>query len=138
MFSGGEMKLIPIVYSHGLTGSRTSYTSVCQELASHGYIVFALDHHDGSCPYTEDFSGDKYWCFDTRAPSLDVKGEDCYEDFHQKVITRETEVRYLLDDITHPAFNKKALKFPHGVTYDFDKLTVAGHSFGGATALKVA
>jgi predicted dienelactone hydrolase len=100
--------------------------------------VFALDHHDGSCPYTEDFSGDKYWCFDTEAPPVDGKSEESYEDLHLKVITRETEVRYLLDDISHPAFVRKALKFTHGVTFDLEKLTVAGHSFGGSTALKVA
>lgn len=29
----------------------------CRELASQGYIVFALDHHDGSCNYTEKVDG---------------------------------------------------------------------------------
>lgn len=61
-----------------------------------------------------------------------------YDDFHLKVITRETEIRYLMDDLQHPAFIGKALKFHAGANFDFEKLTVAGHSFGGATALKVA
>lgn len=56
-FKSGEFKLCPIVFSHGMKGSRCMYSTICQEMASHGYIVFALDHHDGSCPYTEDRSG---------------------------------------------------------------------------------
>ena len=28
-----------------------------REFASHGYITFALDHHDGSCMYTEKEDG---------------------------------------------------------------------------------
>ena len=44
--------------SHGLYASRTIYTTVCRELASHGYIVFAIDHHDGSNHYTEDQNGE--------------------------------------------------------------------------------
>lgn len=47
-------ELIPIIISHGLTASRSLYSSLCSELASFGYIVFALDHHDGTCCYTED------------------------------------------------------------------------------------
>ena len=50
-------KVIPIIMSHGLTASRSLYTAHCRELASCGYIVFAIDHHDGSCHYTEDPDG---------------------------------------------------------------------------------
>lgn len=99
--------------------------------------MFALDHHDGSCPYTEDRTGDKYWEFDTDAPPLSGDINKSYEDFHGKVVTRETEIRYLIDDLYHPAFSRKALKFSLEPTLDFDKLVVAGHSFGGAATLKV-
>jgi hypothetical protein len=47
-------EIIPIIISHGLTASRSLYSSLCSELASFGYMVFALDHHDGTCCYTED------------------------------------------------------------------------------------
>ena len=53
-FLDGKKKLVPIVFSHGLTASRALYTTHCRELAACGYIVFSLDHHDGSCHYTED------------------------------------------------------------------------------------
>ncbi|KAI7252840.1 hypothetical protein KC343_g5442 [Hortaea werneckii] len=37
-------------FSHGLAGSRNTYSQICGELASSGMIVIALDHRDGSSP----------------------------------------------------------------------------------------
>ena len=37
--------LLPvIVYSHGLAGMRTINAGVCCDLASHGYVVAAVEH----------------------------------------------------------------------------------------------
>ena len=37
--------LLPvIVFSHGLAGMRTVYTGMCCDLASHGYVVAAVEH----------------------------------------------------------------------------------------------
>ena len=46
-------KIVPIIFSHGLVSYSGHYTGHCRELASHGYIVFAIDHLDGSSTYTE-------------------------------------------------------------------------------------
>ncbi|KAI8933760.1 hypothetical protein NX059_009473 [Plenodomus lindquistii] len=39
-----------MVFSHGLGGSRNAYSHICGSLASHGIVVVAPDHRDGSSP----------------------------------------------------------------------------------------
>ncbi len=42
-----------MVFSHGYVGHCGLYTGYIREVVSHGYIVFAIDHLDGSCKYTQ-------------------------------------------------------------------------------------
>jgi platelet-activating factor acetylhydrolase len=39
-----------VVFSHGLSGTRNTYSQMCQRLVSEGYVVLAVEHADGSGP----------------------------------------------------------------------------------------
>ena len=41
-------RLPVLVFSHGLGGMRTTYSGICSELASHGWVVAAVEHADRS------------------------------------------------------------------------------------------
>jgi hypothetical protein len=47
-----ERALVPMIYCHGLTSCRTLQSVSCRDFASHGFMVFSLDHHDGTCSYS--------------------------------------------------------------------------------------
>ncbi|KAK7721767.1 hypothetical protein SLS57_005116 [Botryosphaeria dothidea] len=39
-----------MIFSHGLGGTRNAYSHICGSISSHGMIVIAPDHRDGSAP----------------------------------------------------------------------------------------
>jgi len=48
-----EEPIFPLLmFSHGLGGTRTAYSSLCSEFASYGFVVCAVEHRDGSGPRT--------------------------------------------------------------------------------------
>lgn len=57
-----------LVFSHGLGGNRTAYSSVCGEFASYGFVVCALEHRDGSGPRTYVNHPHKEPCVKARSP----------------------------------------------------------------------
>ena len=76
--------LIPIVFSHGLTGSGTMYSVMSRELASQGYMVFLIDHQDGSSCFTKKGEDGEDITFDPSIPYLTN-----YQDMHERVKVRE-------------------------------------------------
>ena len=52
--AGCKLEGWPVVlFSHGLFGSMEEYSTICREVASHGFIVIAPEHEDGSASYAE-------------------------------------------------------------------------------------
>lgn len=52
-FSYGTLKLQPVVFSHGIASDRMMHSTLLREMASHGFLVVALNHNDGTCSYTQ-------------------------------------------------------------------------------------
>jgi len=58
--ASGTKRFPVIVHSHGISGDRTQNSQNLSELASHGYIVAAVDHEDCHCTVFPDARGARY------------------------------------------------------------------------------
>jgi hypothetical protein len=45
--------VIPMLYAHGFFSCSRDFCGISAEMASHGYVVFAMDCHSGMNVYTE-------------------------------------------------------------------------------------
>ena len=98
-----------VVWSHGRTGLRHIYTKLCEGLASNGYVVVSSDH-----------PGDTLFDWLTGAHVDDITNER----------QRLGDVRFLIDSTL------AGLIEPISSTHvDDAAIFVAGHSYGGLTAL---
>jgi dienelactone hydrolase len=97
-----------IVHSHGLMGSRKMESQAAEELASHGYVVIAMDHTD--CWATE-FTDGRYLAGNH---SGDVTG-------------RLADMQFLLDEVTR--LNNGDPQFTGRL--DVNRIGVYGISYGG-------
>ncbi|XP_022109541.1 platelet-activating factor acetylhydrolase-like isoform X2 [Acanthaster planci] len=141
-----------VIFSHGLSACRTTYSSICVELASHGFIVGAVEHRDKSACATyviKDVTEDESDC---KAPSggrvqewipiLLVEGDD-FEIRNNQLSQRAEECTRALDLLLkmnsgEPVVNALNDKFDGSMfkgKLDSDKVAICGHSFGAATAL---
>ena len=131
-FVEGKRILQPILFSHGIFGSNNSYTGLLKDMASHGYIVFALNHADGSCIYTETSLGSgvplgsfDYYDKDYRRSQIDIR------------LNEMLSAAKDLTEMERSTYNQVFGSAARGVQLN-NELIVCGHSFGGLTALITA
>ncbi len=106
--AGGAGKYPVVLYSHGLPASRKLVSRTMEELASHGYVVAAIDHAD--CWATE-FPDGRYLTGDH---SGDVPG-------------RLKDMKFLVDELA--VLNSNDPLFAGRL--DLDRIGVSGGSYGG-------
>ncbi|KAK4511519.1 uncharacterized protein ATC70_012734 [Mucor velutinosus] len=118
-----------IVFSHGLGGNRLIYSSICSDLASHGFVVVAIEHRDGSASLAKGID-DEWIQYDNVPPEI-------WGFRHHQLRHRVSEVDLCLaglDAIALEGLNDANAPHFKG-KLDMNSLVMAGHSFGGATTM---
>lgn len=106
-----EGKLPLILYSHHSGGHRRAATFLCDHLASHGYVVAALDHSE---VVAEELKGKEGETAEQLSARVDAW-----------IANRVPDIRFLLDRVLSDGEAR----------VDPDRVGIMGHSFGGWTVL---
>lgn len=111
-----------LIFSHGFGVSRANYTAILEELASHGYIVAAIDHPYAGLTILPDgrvlsFTADK-------------RGEEATV---ERVESMAQDAVFVLDKLS----DKNAFDGRFANRINFKKVGMFGHSLGGAAALEI-
>lgn len=124
-------------------GVPSLYMSIIQELAGQGVLVLAVEHADGSGAFTDAPSGPLPYQPLTKEERKDTQRQ--FERRNGQLQRRVAEVRLALDHVVEwvqrPASRGPSSGDIHRVLFnrvDLRRIAVAGHSFGGATALSAA
>ncbi|ETI54643.1 hypothetical protein F441_02561 [Phytophthora nicotianae CJ01A1] len=122
-----------VIFSHGLAGSLELYSYVNQQLASHGNVVVVPNHCDGSaCVCSPEPGRIEYYQQITSEVRDDIDGAG-FRFRNGQLQQRVSEVRAVLDAIKEDATADSIFG-----RCDLTNVSVAGHSFGAATALSAA
>jgi dienelactone hydrolase len=125
----GSEPLPVVVYVHGWGGFRSVQATLAEALASHGYVVVALDHTYGSV--ATRFTDGEVVPIDPSALPTDASSDTYDEASRTLVTTFADDVRFLLDELeagTIPVL---------GDGLDLERVGLVGHSTGGGAAIDV-
>jgi dienelactone hydrolase len=108
-----------VAFSHGYGGHRRQSTFLCTHLASHGYVVVAVDHTGNTI-------------LDVAQALLAQQAGGTYPDYRdildEFIVARPADVSFAIDRVVADA----------AVHVDPERVGMAGHSFGGWTTLAVS
>ena len=120
-----------VLFSHGLGGMKTQNSIQAEELASHGYIVVAVDHAYDA--YMTVFSDGSVADYRSAAPAQQTKEE--FRAFRTpQLATRTADLSFILDEITR----RMVRGDPLWKNVQTNQAGVFGHSYGGATSITLA
>jgi hypothetical protein len=121
-----------LIFSHGWNGYRTQNTYQMEELASHGYVVFAPDHTYGSIAVT--FPGGESILVDPGI--LPFGAEESIFDPAARTLGSvwEGDLHFVLGQIER--LNQGEIAGPFKGKLDLSRLGVLGHSTGAGAAVE--
>jgi platelet-activating factor acetylhydrolase len=143
-------KLPCVVFTHGMAGMSQSYSHYLGSLASHGYVVAAVEHRDGSGPGTiihhPNGTERKVWHMKLRdlesnPPMTDLDLKEAQLNFREAEISETIKLFAQLNAGEAPVVNLKP-DSPREALPGFknrlnlDAVTVAGHSYGATGAMQ--
>ena len=129
------------IFSHGLYGNRNAYSTLCGDLASHGFVVASIEHRDGSAVHSH-VGGRRGkvvnyadWKEKEKTHAGNPKGLWDWRESQQRLRTQElNECVQTLRDLNtgQPVFSYYEV-VPSWFTsrLDLDHMVLLGHSFGG-------
>jgi predicted dienelactone hydrolase len=130
-----RLKSAPVVFfSHGMGMISQLYTAQVEELASHGYIVVALQHTYDA--WLVSFSDGRQVPFETKQRKLAGNSEEQHIAYENKRLEWWAgDIRFALDRLT--VLNGRATRLiPFAGFMDLTKVGAAGHSSGGRAAAR--
>ncbi|KAL5039432.1 hypothetical protein RTP6_006592 [Batrachochytrium dendrobatidis] len=154
-------RLPVVVFSHGLAGMRTTYSTLCGSLAAKGFIVLVPEHSDGSACATirqsnSSTSTQHEHIAYLRPDKTSVLPGETTDDYLLRLRRAQVEIRAdevdacieILKKLDMGSFDPKDnLIGNHAESgpcidsfksrVDFQHMVMAGHSFGGATTITV-
>ena len=137
-----------VILSHGLGGFRSAYAALATELASHGYVVLAVEHND-STACTSVLPDRKVRPYRSLAEAK-AAGEDEFAFRNGQIVRRADEIDLAIRairgaddvDVLPAGFIKKeksetTLEMWKRVraSTDDSRIAMVGHSFGAATTM---
>ena len=123
-----------LVFSPGFGEQSLTYSAMLEDLASHGYVVAAIDHpYDATCIVFPDgrsiaFAQDKW--------DAAIKSGGAIAYFASRIEIWAADTRFVLDQLIRYN-NTRGLKAPFASHLDLERIGVFGHSVGGMTAFRV-
>lgn len=135
-YTGGENTCPLVIFSHGSFGVRESNVILYRELASHGYVVCAIDH-TYQCLRTTDADGNEIK-MDSGYMRQILRASDKSEEsrkelcalFDEWMSIRMGDIGFVLDTLLARAGSEGVCRL-----IDPTRIGVMGHSLGGAAAL---
>lgn len=114
-----------IIFLTGNVSSRAFYTSIITGLASEGFVVLVLDH-----PYEAIVSELENGQLVTTAEKRLENDPELLRLMEVRLSLRVSDVQFVIDKLEQPSMST----IPLFESMDLEKLGIAGHSLGGATA----
>lgn len=127
--SSGTAPYPIVLLSHGLGTTRMLHTSQAENLASHGYVVAAIDH-------TYSTTATVFPDGEITGFQAEMDGDDFLKSGKELGEIWAADVDYVIECLERFNQGEDSGKFKGML--DVDKIGVMGHSFGGATAYHLA